>query len=228
MLSLGAATFVSRTFWLATPSTVIVRLAVASSTAGIKRPDRGIDSKARSIRLSDVNRFEELVLPHLDAAHNLARWLTRNPDDAEDVTQDACVRALKYIGALHGNEARAWFLTIVRHAFYDWCKRNRPAEIARDDGTPIAMAIDDAAIDREQAALRGAESRLLANAVAELPLAYREVLILRELEELSYKEIARIADIPVGTVMSRLARARGLLQRSPLLHAIRERVGGGR
>ena len=88
-------------------------------------------------------------------------------------------------------------------------------------GTAIEMAIDDAAIDPEQAALRGAESRLLANAVAELPLVYREVLILRELEELSYKEIARIADIPVGTVMSRLARARSLLQRSPLLHAAR-------
>ena len=170
--------------------------------------------------MSDVNRFEELVLPHLDAAHNLARWLTRNPDDAEDVVQEACVRALKYIGALHGNDARAWFLTIVRHAFYDWCKRNRPAEIARDDGTAIEMAIDDAAIDPEQAALRGAESRLLANAVAELPLVYREVLILRELEELSYKEIARIADIPVGTVMSRLARARSLLQRSPLMYVI--------
>jgi RNA polymerase sigma-70 factor (ECF subfamily) len=193
---------------------------------GIKRPNRGIDSKARSIRLSDVNRFEELVLPHLDAAHNLARWLTRNPDDAEDVVQEACLRALKYIGALHGNDARAWFLTIVRHAFYDWCGRNRPAEIARDDGTAIEMAIDDAAIDPEKAALRSAESRLLADAVAELPLAYREVLILRELEELSYKEIARIADIPIGTVMSRLARARSLLQRSPLMYVIGERTSG--
>ena len=177
--------------------------------------------------MSDVNRFEELVLPHLDAAHNLARWLTRNPDDADDVVQEACVRALKYIGALHGDDARAWFLTIVRHAFYDWCKRNRPAEIARDDGTAIEMAIDDAAIDPEQAALRGAESRLLATAVAELPLVYREVLILRELEELSYKEIARIADIPIGTVMSRLARARSLLQCSPLMHVVGERTSGG-
>jgi RNA polymerase sigma-70 factor (ECF subfamily) len=129
--------------------------------------------------LSDVNRFEVLVLPHLDAAHNLARWLTRNPDDAEDVVQEACVRALKYIGALHGDDARAWFLTIVRHAFYDWCGRNRPAEIARDDGTAIEMTIDDAAIDPEQSALRGAESRLR-RAVAELPLHYREVIILRE------------------------------------------------
>jgi len=110
--------------------------------------------------LSDVNRFEELVLPHVEVAHDVANELTRNPDDAEDVVQEACVRALKYIGGLHGDDARAWFLTIVRHAFYDWCKRNRPAEIARDDGTAIEMAIDDAAIDPEQAALRGAESRL--------------------------------------------------------------------
>ena len=177
--------------------------------------------------MSDHTRFEELVLPHLNAAYNLARWLTHDVNDAEDVVQDACVRALKYVGSLNDGGARAWFLTIVRHAFYDWCKRNRPAEIARDDGTAIEMAIDDAAIDPEQAALRGAESRLLANAVAELPLAYREVLILRELEELSYKEIARIADIPVGTVMSRLARARSLLQRSPLMRVVGERTSGG-
>ena len=177
--------------------------------------------------MSDVNRFKALVLPHLDAAHNLARWLTRNPDDAEDVAQEACVRALKYIGALHGDDARAWFLTIVRHAFYDWCKRNRPAEIARDDGTAIEMALDDAAVDPEQAALRSADSRMLANAVAKLPLAYREVLILREMEELSYKEIARIADIPIGPVMSRLARARGLLQRSPLMCVIGKQTAGG-
>ena len=160
-------------------------------------------------------------MPHLDAAHNLARWLTRNSDDAEDVVQEACVRALKYIDALKGTSARAWFLTIVRHAFYDWCERNRPAQIARDDGDAIDLAVDHAGIDPEQAALRTAEARLLADAVAELPLAYREVLILREMEELSYKEIARIAEIPIGTVMSRLARARGLLRRAPLLQAAR-------
>jgi RNA polymerase sigma-70 factor (ECF subfamily) len=169
--------------------------------------------------LSDHARFEELVMPHLNAAYNLARWLTRDVNDAEDVVQDACVRALKYIGSLNGGGARAWFLTIVRHAFYDWCKRNRPAEIARDDGTAIDMAIDPAAVDPEQAFLRNAESKALADAVAALPLAYREVLSWRELGELSYKEIARVAEIPIGTVMSRLARARGLLQRTPLLHA---------
>src|ERR1700676_1094639 len=196
------------------------RAAAEIIPAGIEPPAMESGRKAWRTPLSDQTRFEELVLPHLDAAYNLARWLTRDVNDAEDVVQDACVRALKYVGSLNGNSARAWFLTIVRHAFYDWCKRNRPTEIARDDGTAIDMAVDPAAVDPEQAFLRSAESKALADAVAALPLAYREVLILREMEELSYKEIARIADIPIGTVMSRLARARGLLQRSPLLYVI--------
>lgn len=170
--------------------------------------------------MSEHTRFEELIQPHLDAGYNLARWLARNSDDAEDVVQEACVRALKYIGGLRGSDGKTWFLTIVRHAFYDWCGRNRPMEIARDDGTAVDMAVDPLAVDPQEAALRSAESRLLTEAIAELPLAYREVLILRELEELSYKEIARIAEIPIGTVMSRLARARAMLQRSPLLYAV--------
>jgi RNA polymerase sigma-70 factor (ECF subfamily) len=177
--------------------------------------------------LSDHARFEALVMPHLNAGYNLARWLARDAHDAEDVVQDACVRALKYIGSLNKSDARAWFLTIVRHAFYDWCQRNRPAEIAHDDGTAIETAVDTAGVDPEQAAVRRSEAKVLADAIAELPLAFREVLILREMEDLSYKEIARIADIPVGTVMSRLARARGLLQGSPRLRAIGERALGG-
>jgi RNA polymerase sigma-70 factor (ECF subfamily) len=144
------------------------------------------------------------------------------------VVKDACVRALKYSDALHGNDGRAWFLTIVRHAFYDWCGRNRPAEIVADDGTQLDLAVDPQAIDPLQATLRADESRVLADAVATLPLPFREVLVLRELEELSYKEIARVAGIPMGTVMSRLARARALLQRSPLLQAIGAPSSGGR
>ena len=163
--------------------------------------------------MSEHVRFEELVLPHLDAGYNLARWLTRDVHDAEDVVQDACVRALKYVGTLRDGAARAWFLTIVRHAFYDWCGRNRPAEILHDDGTAIDMAADDSAMGPEQTALRNAESKVLADAVAELPLVFREVLVLRELEELSYKEIAAVVDVPLGTVMSRLARGREQLRR---------------
>jgi RNA polymerase sigma-70 factor (ECF subfamily) len=170
--------------------------------------------------LADPNRFDQLVLPHLDAAYNLARWLTRDTHDAEDVVQDACVRALKYVGSLQGTDARAWFLTIVRNAFYDWLGRNRPPEVVHDENVTVDTAVDSATAGPEQTAVRNAELQVLSDAVAALPLQYREVLILRELEELSYKEIARVVEIPVGTVMSRLARARGLLQRSPLLHAI--------
>ena len=174
--------------------------------------------------MSDPTRFDALVLPHLDAAYNLARWLTRDAHDAEDVVQDACIRALKYIGSLEGGDARGWFLKIVRNAFYDWLGRNRPAEVVNDENEAVDAAVDPVAISPEQAAMRKAELRMLADAMEELPLQYREVLILRELEELSYKEIARVADIPVGTVMSRLARARGLLQRSPLLYAVNGQV----
>jgi RNA polymerase sigma-70 factor (ECF subfamily) len=172
-------------------------------------------------------RFEELVMPHLGAGYNLARWLARDANDAEDIVQDASLRALKYLDSLNRSDARAWFLTIVRNAFYDWCGRNRPAEIARDDGSAIDAAVDHDAVSPEQAAVRRSDAKVLADAVAELPLAFREVLILREMEDLSYKEIARVADIPVGTVMSRLSRARALLQGSPRLRAIVERTAGG-
>ena len=171
-------------------------------------------------------RFEQVVLPQLDAAYNLARWLTRNGHDAEDVVQDAVERALRYFDAFRGGDARAWFLTIVRHACYDWLKRNRPAEIVPGDADAIEGVPDTTTPTPEQMAVRNASTAVLAEAIAALPLGYREVLILRELEELPYREIARVVDIPIGTVMSRLARARGLLQRSPLLHAIRERSAG--
>ena len=171
------------------------------------------------------SRFEQVVLPQLDAAYNLARWLTRNGNDAEDVVQEACERAVKYFGAFHGGEPKPWFLTIVRHACYDWIKRNRPAEIVADGADAIDGAADTAPTP-EQAVLRNAASAALAEAIAALPLSYREVLILRELEELPYRDIARVVDIPIGTVMSRLARARALLRRSPALVAIRERSAG--
>jgi RNA polymerase sigma-70 factor (ECF subfamily) len=166
--------------------------------------------------------FERVLLPHLDAAYNLARWLARDPHDAEDVVQDACIRALRYLGSLQGGDARPWFLTIVRHTFYDWLRRNRPAEVVPEEDGMLDNIADPAAPDPEQRAIRGAEMSALADAIAALPLQYREVLVLRELEDLSYKEIARVVDIPIGTVMSRLARARALLQGSPKLRAISE------
>jgi RNA polymerase sigma-70 factor, ECF subfamily len=165
--------------------------------------------------MADRELFDQFVLPHLDAGANLARWLARDPHDADDVVQEACLRALKYLDGLRPAQARAWFLTIVRHAYYDWRRRNRPAQIAADAEADFEAMADPAAIDPEAAALRSADARLVATALAALPLAFREVLILREMEELSYKEIAQITDSPVGTVMSRLARARALLQQAP-------------
>ena len=173
--------------------------------------------------MTDRARFEAQVLPHLDAAYNLARWLTRDPHDAEDVVQEACVRALRYLASLREGGARAWFLTIVRHASYDWIEWNR-------DRDGIGDAVDvaaDAETEPAQLAERRGDSRALAQAIAALALPYREVIVLRELEELSYREIASVAAIPIGTVMSRLARARALLRQSPVLHAIAPRRSGG-
>jgi len=153
---------------------------------------------------------------HLDAGYNLARWLTHDARDAEDVVQDACLRAMKYMGTLHAEDGRAWFLTIVRRAFYDWLAHNRPALLVRDDESALEGLADEAD-NPEQALSRKTRRLALAEAVAALPLPFREVIVLRELEDLSYKEIARIADVPVGTVMSRLSRARRLLQASATL-----------
>jgi RNA polymerase sigma-70 factor (ECF subfamily) len=171
--------------------------------------------------MSDGARFRQLVLPHLDAGYNLARWLARDAQDAEDVVQEACLRALKYLHGLRADEARAWFLTIVRHAYYDWCQRNRPQELMGDARELLESTADPGAIDPEQAALRSADARLLAAAIEALPLAFREVLILREIEEFPYRQIAQITGTPIGTVMSRLARARALLQQAPQLREMR-------
>ncbi|CAN5470972.1 RNA polymerase sigma factor [soil metagenome] len=159
-------------------------------------------------------RFEALAMPHLDAAYNLARWLTRNDHDAQDVVQEALMRALRYIGGFRGEGARAWLLQIVRHTCYSWLRENRPAEQApqgdaEDAWQDIAAPAGDEPLS---VALRKADSAQIDAAIAALPIPFREVLVLRELEDLSYADIARIAEIPIGTVMSRLARARGLMR----------------
>ena len=158
--------------------------------------------------------FEQAVLPHLNAAYNLARWLTRNPDDAADVVQEAYLRALRYFDGFAGEDGKAWLLSIVRHTCFTWLRRNHPAELAPlpdDSGDGGAHGVDRD--DPETLTLAARDRALLNRLIAELPPEFREVVVLRELEELSYREIAAIAAIPVGTVMSRLARARARLRR---------------
>jgi RNA polymerase sigma-70 factor, ECF subfamily len=159
-------------------------------------------------------RFEQRVLPHLDAAYNLARWLTRNDHDAQDVVQEAVLRAYRFFDGLRG-EARPWLLAIVRNSCLTWLQVNRPADLAGfDDRAAEPRALEEDGPEAQFA--RKFDRRMLNEALAALPAQFREVLILRELEDLSYKEIARITDVPIGTVMSRLARARRLLAESLL------------
>ena len=158
-------------------------------------------------------RFEECVMPHLDAAYNLARWLTRNEHDAQDVVQDAFVRALKFFGGFRGGNSRSWLLTIVRNTCYSWLEKNRKHEFATDFDEDLHAIVDNTH-NPELLLLKDADRQVVRQAVEELPVEFREVIILRELEEMSYKEIAEIEGVPIGTVMSRLARARKILQQS--------------
>lgn len=152
-------------------------------------------------------------MPHLDAAYNLARWLAGNEPDAQDVVQEACLRAFKFFGGFRGGDSRSWLLRIVRNAFYDSLARQRRAEVETPfDETlhseaPVYPAPDAALLEK-------ADQQLVQQALAALPVEFREVLVMRELEGLSYKEIADVAGLPLGTVMSRLARARGQLQQA--------------
>jgi RNA polymerase sigma-70 factor (ECF subfamily) len=171
--------------------------------------------------MTRLTRFEELALPHLDAAYNLARWLTRNDHDAEDVVQEAFVRAMRYFDRMKGNEARPWLLAIVRNTCYSWLEKNRPSDVVGlDDAGPLASDIETLGhaspteANPEVILLQSANRKLVNQALEELPVGYREVIVMREIEDLSYKEIASIAGIPAGTVMSRLSRGRELLKRA--------------
>ena len=163
--------------------------------------------------VEERERFEQALLPHLDAAYNLARWLTRDDHDAEDLVQAAYLRALKFFGGFHGANSRAWLLTIVRNACYTWLqqKRARGPAVAFDEG--IHGAGSDAA-DPEKSLLSEDQRRSVQRAVEALPLDLREVVVLRELEGLSYKDIAAVTGLPPGTIMSRLARGRERLRQS--------------
>ena len=151
--------------------------------------------------------FEESVLPHLDAAFNYARWLTRDDAEAEDVVQDACVRAMRFFSSLRNDDARAWLFAIVRNTWYS--RVSRRAETLPLDETTDEHA--DRALDPEAQLLQQRAVGRVREALEQLPVDFREVLVLREIEGMSYKEIAAVVRVPIGTVMSRLARARDRL-----------------
>ncbi len=154
-------------------------------------------------------RFEHLVMPHLDAAYNLARWLAGNDHDAEDIAQEAAVRAFRFVGSCRHSDGRAWLLTIVRNTAYSWLKKNRPAAVVSIDDDEL-VEIEDR--NGAGGSFHRADADALRAALEALPMEFREALVLRELEGLPYKEIAEVAAVPIGTVMSRLARARRQLQ----------------
>lgn len=160
-------------------------------------------------------RFEEAVLPYVDDALSLARWLTGNVTDAEDVVQEACIRAFRGLSSSRNTNPRAWLLAIVRNTAFTWIAKNRPKSIVMtDDEAALEQEVQEmagASTSPETILIEKADAEQLHAAIALLPLAYREVLVLREIEELSYQEIAKVLTIPIGTVMSRLARARSML-----------------
>jgi RNA polymerase sigma factor (sigma-70 family) len=164
------------------------------------------------LRADKFSRFEQAIMPHLDGAYNLARWLTRDENEAADAVQDACLRALRFIGGFRGGDGRAWLLAIVRNTCYSRFKRGagREQESEFDDET---HSPDSDMANPEILLERSRDSETLRHALEELPEKFREVIVMRELEGMGYKEIAEVAGVPIGTMMSRLARARHRLQR---------------
>jgi RNA polymerase sigma-70 factor, ECF subfamily len=153
----------------------------------------------------DRERFEQLVLPHVDAAFNLARWVLRGRTDAEDVAQEALLRAYRFFRGFNGGDARTWLLQIVRNTCYTWLEKNRPMELSMEFDEELHL---QTCATPETLAITGDDRKRLTLALERLPPRFREVLVLRELEGCSYKEIAAITSIPIGTVMSSLSRAR--------------------
>jgi len=178
-------------------------------------PPRASGLRDRLSLHAATSKFESAVLEHLDAAHNLTRWLMRNDHDAQDVVQDSCMKALRAFDSFRGGDFRAWFLTIVRNNCFTLLRRNKmspgdAADQSLDVGAEIAA--DTEVYDPQAIALRAADVELVRRAIDALPDGLRETLVLREMEGLSYKEIGKIAGVPIGTVMSRLARGRTRLQ----------------
>jgi RNA polymerase sigma-70 factor (ECF subfamily) len=156
---------------------------------------------------SKSGRFEEIALPHLSAAYNLARWLVHNEHDAEDLVQEAYLRAFKSFGGYYGGNSRSWLLTIVRNTCYTWLQKNRVLHVTESlDDNLYELGLDFA--DPEMLLMQSIDAQIVRQTLMELPVEFREVVVLREMEGFSYKEIAGVIDLPLGTVMSRLARGR--------------------
>lgn len=156
-----------------------------------------------------LQQFEALIVPHLDAAYTLARYLLRDEHDAQDAVQDAALRAFRHFATYRGGDARAWFLTVVRNACFSAMRERRGEPAASDLAFDASMALEPRATDA--LAIEQSELDAVRRAVAALPVEFREVVVLRELHEMSYTEISKIVDVPIGTVMSRLSRGRRLL-----------------
>jgi len=165
----------------------------------------------QALETQERERFEQSILPHLDAAFNLARWLLRDRRDAEDVAQESMLRAYRFYGTFRAGDARSWLLQIVRNCCYDWLKKNRPGELQEELREESLVSKE---LSPEDSAQLNQDRKRLAEALESLPGAFRELLVLRELEGCSYKEIAEITSRPMGSVMSGLARARQQLRES--------------
>ncbi|HWC17261.1 MAG TPA: sigma-70 family RNA polymerase sigma factor [Terriglobales bacterium] len=156
-------------------------------------------------------RFQAMVLPYLESAYNLARWMTRNASDAEDIAQEAMLRAFRFLDGFRGEDARVWVLTIVRNTYLSWVQRQMPRQSSTEFDESLHTDIE-ATLTPESHLLRQANVEQVRRAIEQLPPEYREVILMRELEQMSYKEIAAVIQCPLGTVMSRLSRARSMLR----------------
>jgi RNA polymerase sigma-70 factor (ECF subfamily) len=192
-----------------------IRVSIADSSLSPLAGRMQLRSSEEELR---TQRFRMLVMPHLDAGYNLARWLTRSEQDADDVLQEASIKAFRFVEQCRGENPKAWFLAIVRNAAFSWLRNNKLPELITttdDDGNPLDLTALAADPDTPETIMLEDEARRgMDQAIAALPAVYREVLILREQEEMSYKEIAEVTGMPIGTVMSRLARARAGLAKA--------------